>query len=178
MRTHTPEEGIIFDHDPILGLATGNLTTANQIAPGEDSDPVQDLLAQADAHGAASGTESDAAQAAYAGALEKDPANVRAMEGLINAGLRGQMNWAELWRRARVFEKNRNKGNQPVRRPLREALNEFYSESSSAALVSSVLAEMRHSQSMVKWGASSSRGFSGCTAEEFEPPWPKLRSAS
>lgn len=139
-----------IDYDPILGLTSGEDSSADKEAPQGSENPVQQLLDRADAHRAPDVTDFDAAYAAYAEALDKEPANVRAMEGLINVGVRGGRDWAELWHRAKAFEKNRRKDKQPVRRPLREALNAFFSPEASESQLQPVLGELRRSQRISK----------------------------
>lgn len=150
--TGAPDQAAVEYH-PILGLtrATGTSERSQQDKTAEEPDsPIQQLLSQADAHRAPDATDFDAAFSAYARVLDEEPANVRAMDGLINVGVRGSMDWQTLWHRAKTFEKARNREKRPVRRPLREALNELFADQAHGTAIVPVLTEMRESARLGK----------------------------
>lgn len=63
----------------------------------------------------------------YERVFEKDPKNMKALSGIINAGTRGPMDWARIWRSVRTLETRKKKSPSPYDDPeLRERLDELF----------------------------------------------------
>ena len=63
----------------------------------------------------------------YERVFQKDPKNFKALSGIINAGTRGPMDWARIWRSVRTLETRKKKSLTPYNEPgLRDQLSQLF----------------------------------------------------
>ncbi|GAA1808109.1 tetratricopeptide repeat protein [Nesterenkonia flava] len=63
----------------------------------------------------------------YERVFERDPKNMKALSGIINAGTRGPMDWARIWRSVRTLETRKKKSPSPYHDPdLRDQLDQLF----------------------------------------------------